>query len=180
MFISIEKSRGVCETLQYAPPPPPPATKLEKSFLSFKVKVKVTRSLTLESLERASLVDAKYEVSISYGSNVIAKVKVDNRQTDKKTDRQDKKNAPDHSIRGHKKRWALTLTSSEGFHKLSIHTWQMWSLYPLRIKSNGKGWSFCTTDRQAKTRCSHIPFWGHKNLEWNQSILSVTFIYIIT
>ena len=31
---------------------------------------------------------AKYEVSISYGSKVIAKVKVDNRETDKQTDRQ--------------------------------------------------------------------------------------------
>ena len=31
---------------------------------------------------------AKYEVSISYGSKVIAKVKVDNRQTNKQTDRQ--------------------------------------------------------------------------------------------
>ena len=33
---------------------------------------------------------AKYEVSIFYGSKVIAKVKVDNRQTDK----QDKNNMP--------------------------------------------------------------------------------------
>ena len=31
---------------------------------------------------------AKYEVSISHGSKVIAKVKVVNRQTDKQTDRQ--------------------------------------------------------------------------------------------
>ena len=31
---------------------------------------------------------AKYEVSISYGSKVIAKVKVDNRQKDRQTDRQ--------------------------------------------------------------------------------------------
>ena len=31
---------------------------------------------------------AKYEISISYGSKVIAKVKVDNRQTNKQTDRQ--------------------------------------------------------------------------------------------
>ena len=31
---------------------------------------------------------AKYEVSISYGSKVIAKVKVDNRQTDRQTNRQ--------------------------------------------------------------------------------------------
>ena len=47
---------------------------------------------------------AKYEVSISYGSKVIAKVKVDNRQTDKQTDRRtgQKQYAPDHSIRGHK------------------------------------------------------------------------------
>ena len=45
---------------------------------------------------------AKYEVSISYGSKVIAKVKVDNRQTDKQTDRQtgQKQYAPDHSNRG--------------------------------------------------------------------------------
>ena len=41
---------------------------------------------------------AKYEVYISYGSKVIAKVKVDNRQTNKQTDRQkdrqDKNNMP--------------------------------------------------------------------------------------
>ena len=35
---------------------------------------------------------AKNEVSISYGSKVIVKVKVDNRQTNKQTDRQDKNN----------------------------------------------------------------------------------------
>ena len=40
---------------------------------------------------------AKYEVSISYGSKVIAKVKVDNRQTGQK------QYAPDHLIQGHKK-----------------------------------------------------------------------------
>ena len=32
--------------------------------------------------------------TISYGSKVIAKVKVDNRQTDKQTDREDKNNMP--------------------------------------------------------------------------------------
>ena len=35
---------------------------------------------------------AKYEVFISYGSKVIVKVKADNRQTNKQTDRQDKNN----------------------------------------------------------------------------------------
>ena len=47
---------------------------------------------------------AKYEVSISYCSKVIAKVKVDNRQTDKQTNKQtgQKQYARDHSIRGHK------------------------------------------------------------------------------
>ena len=44
---------------------------------------------------------AKYQVSISYGSKVIAKVKVDkqkvdntDKQTDKQTNRQDKNNMP--------------------------------------------------------------------------------------
>ena len=37
---------------------------------------------------------AKYEASISYGSKVIANVKVDNRQTNKQTNRQDKNNMP--------------------------------------------------------------------------------------
>ena len=52
---------------------------------------------------------AKYVVFISYGSKVIVKVRVDNRQrdrqTNKQTDRQtgQKQNAPDQSIRGHKK-----------------------------------------------------------------------------
>ena len=72
----------------------PGGNKVQKAILSFKVKVKVTRSLTLVSFERASLMHAKYEVSISYSSKVIAKVKVDNRQTDKQTDRQDKNNIP--------------------------------------------------------------------------------------
>ena len=35
---------------------------------------------------------AKYEVSISYGPKVIAKVKFDNIQTDRQTNRQDKNN----------------------------------------------------------------------------------------
>ena len=47
------KSRGVCKTLQYAPG----GNKVEKAIFSFKVKVKVTRSLTLVSFERASLVE---------------------------------------------------------------------------------------------------------------------------
>ena len=37
---------------------------------------------------------AKYEASISYGSKVIANVKVGNRQTNKQTDRQEKNNMP--------------------------------------------------------------------------------------
>ena len=64
---------------QYAPG----GNKVQKASFSFKVKVKVTRSLTLVSFERASLVE--YEVSISYGSKVKSKVKVDNRQTNKQT-----------------------------------------------------------------------------------------------
>ena len=48
-----KKSISVCETLQYAPG----GNKVEKAIFSFKVKVKVTRSLTLVSIERASLVE---------------------------------------------------------------------------------------------------------------------------
>ena len=44
---------GDCETLQYAPG----GNKVEKAIYSFKVKVKVTRSLTLVSFERAPLVE---------------------------------------------------------------------------------------------------------------------------
>ena len=47
-----QKSRCVCETLQYAV-----GNKVQEPIFSFKVKVKVTRSLTLVSLERASLVE---------------------------------------------------------------------------------------------------------------------------
>ena len=52
---------------------------------------------------------AKYEVSTSNGSKVIANVKVDNRQTDRQTNKQtgQKQYAPDHSIRGIKR---LTVT----------------------------------------------------------------------
>ena len=41
---------------------------------------------------------AKYEVSITYSLKVIAKVKVDNRQTNRQTGQ--KQYAPDHSTRG--------------------------------------------------------------------------------
>ena len=43
-----------------------------------------------------------HEVSISYGSNVITKVKVDNRQTNKQAGQ--KQYDPDHSIPGYKNR----------------------------------------------------------------------------
>ena len=74
---------------------PPVATKSNKPNFRAKVKVKVTRSLTLVSFES---MQAKYEVSTSNGSKFIANVKVDNRrtnkQTNKQTDREDKNNMP--------------------------------------------------------------------------------------
>ena len=63
-----------------------------KGYFSLKVKVKVTRSLTLVSFERS--MRAKYEVSISYCSKVIGKIKIDNRQTDRQTNRQNTNNMP--------------------------------------------------------------------------------------
>ena len=58
---------------------------------------------------------AKYEVCISYGSKVIAKVKVDNRQTNRQTNKQtgQKQYAPDHSIRGHKKLYGSMYMSND-------------------------------------------------------------------
>ena len=54
----VQISRCVCETLTM----PPAATKSKKAIFRAKVKVKATRSLTLVSLERASLV--KYACQI--------------------------------------------------------------------------------------------------------------------
>ena len=82
---------------------PPAAEKSAEAI--FSAKVKVTRSSTLVSFERQSLVEtpsmhAIYEVFISNILNVIAKVKVDNRQTDGKTEQN--QYAPDLSMWGHK------------------------------------------------------------------------------
>ena len=91
--------------------------KVRKSYFNIKFKVKVIDlgvnwrgeggewvciGVLRHMHERASLVSmyAKYEVSISYGSKVIANVTFDNRQTNRQTGQ--KQFAPDHSIRGHK------------------------------------------------------------------------------
>ena len=70
----------------------PGGNKVKKAIFSFKVKVKVTRSLTLVSFKGCHewSMHGKYEVSISYGSKGIAKVEVDNRQTNKQADKQTK------------------------------------------------------------------------------------------
>ena len=47
-YVILVKPRCVCETLQYAPG----GNKVEKASFSFQVKVKVTRSLTLVSIEK--------------------------------------------------------------------------------------------------------------------------------
>ena len=68
-----------------------------------KVKVKVTRSLTFVSIEKASKVEYafEYEVPIFEGSKVIAKDKGDLRETDGQTD-WTKQYVPDYSIRHEK------------------------------------------------------------------------------
>ena len=60
-------------------------TAVSENF-SRKAKVKVTRCNFKGNLEW--IMHAKYEVSISYSSKVIAKVKVDNRQAEKQTKKQ--------------------------------------------------------------------------------------------
>ena len=61
--------------------------KVQKAIISFKVKVKVTRSLTLMSFERAPSVEYACQIWSLYlfSLKVIAKVKVDDRQTNKQT-----------------------------------------------------------------------------------------------
>ena len=83
------------------------ATKSIKLFFNFQVKFKVTSNwpwFQLKGRDKCCM-HAKYEVSISFGLKVIAKVKVDNRQTnkqtDKQTDRQDKNNMPKSFDAGH-------------------------------------------------------------------------------
>ena len=68
------------------------------------IKVKVTRSLTLATLKRVSFI-AKYEVSISYGLNAMAKVKgvFLHRWTDSQTDGL-KTRCPETPFQRHKKR----------------------------------------------------------------------------
>ena len=69
-------------TKHYAPPPPPWGTKSEKAISGTKAKVKVIGLVVIwkDSISGVCM-HAKYEVSIFYGSKVIVKVKVDNRQT---------------------------------------------------------------------------------------------------
>ena len=58
---------------------------------------------------------ATYEVFIFYSSKVIAKVKVDNRQTDRQTNKQtgQKQYAPDHLIQGHKNKQENNLVNTK-------------------------------------------------------------------
>ena len=66
------------------------------TLMSIEIMVKVTRSLTLMSIERVSLVEYACQISslFSFGSKVMAKVKVflpqSHRQTESPRDRQDK------------------------------------------------------------------------------------------
>ena len=80
-----QKSRCVGETLRYAPG----GNKVQKAIFSFKVKVKVTRSLTLVWFERASLVEYECQICSFY----LLRLTTD-RQINRRTDRQEKKNMP--------------------------------------------------------------------------------------
>ena len=68
---------------------------------------------------------AKYEVSISFGSKVKAKVKVDNTQTDRQTNRQDKNNMPPIIPSGGIK--YIAVDGSSSFSGPSFYTHEKWS-----------------------------------------------------
>ena len=83
----------------------PGSNKDQKAILSFKVKVKVIRSLTLMSFERVSLVEYECQIWSQYLLRFKSYSEGKSwQQIDKQTDRQtgQKQYAPDHSIRGHK------------------------------------------------------------------------------
>ena len=75
---------------------PPGGNKVQKAIFSFKVKVKVTRSMTMVSIESASLVKYACQIWSLYllRFKSYIEVKVDNRQTYRQTNRQDKNNMP--------------------------------------------------------------------------------------
>ena len=94
---------------------PPAATKSKKAIFSFKVEVKVTRSLTLVSFKRASLVEYACQIwslyLLQFKSYSELKLTTD-KQTDKQTDRQDKNNMPPIIRSGGIKRKSVGLLSS--------------------------------------------------------------------
>ena len=63
---------------------------------------------------------AKYEDSISYGSKVIAKVKVDNRQTDRQTDRQTNKQTDKQTDRQRGQKQYAPIIRSGGIKRLNL------------------------------------------------------------
>ena len=97
---------------------------------------------------------AKYEVSISYGSKVTAKVKVDNRQTDKQTGQ--KQYAPIIQSGGIKTR---KLPPFENFHVYSIIYEMNFSLCVLLVyNDNGSVQTLCITRVSALcTKCLQRP-----------------------
>ena len=150
----MQKSRCVCETLTM----PTAATKSKKAIFRTKMKVKVTRSLTLWPWKGHYYrsMQAKYEVSTSNSSKVIGNFKADNRQTNKQTDRQtnrqDKNNMPPIIRSG-----GIKIT-----FKINNFTW--WEFFCKEL------WH-CTFVDYAQHFCSSVPlFKSWKNLA---TVLSV-------
>ena len=97
---------------------------------------------------------AKYEVSISNGSKVIAKVKVDNRQTDRI-----KTICLDHSIRVHKNPWSITYPTTL-YHRSTSHC----HMIHVHHITHCRPCHSCThrTDTRTETwRCRTRPFHLH-------------------
>ena len=96
---------------------------------------------------------AKYEVSISYGSKVIAKVKVDNRQTNRQINKQTDKHtgqkqyAPDHSIPGHKKLCCKDSVKCKMLKVLEPH---------LQLKGSNLWLGWCKGEIQERVKDGHL------------------------
>ena len=93
MILKVNRKRYICEILML-----PQATKSNKAIFSVKVTVKVTRSLTLVSFEKASLVEYACQISKSLCSLMVQKLQ--QRSSWQQTGQ--KQHASHLSMRGHK------------------------------------------------------------------------------
>ena len=105
-YIPLDKIQGVF-VKHYAPG----CNKVQKAIFSFKVKIKVTRSLTLVSFEGVCMPNIKSLTLTVQKLEPRLKLTTD-RQTNRQTRQKQYEYAPDHSIWGHNKIYLSTVNGA--------------------------------------------------------------------